>query len=334
MRSTNARSLTKTVLPEYRGVPVLVTGATGFIGRAVCQLLADSGAEVWAVSQSDKKLSPLIQAWGGLVRSVVSDLAARGSLSPCYRDARPAVTFNLAGYGVAPNERDARLADLINAQLPGELTGLAAEHADPHWSGHNFVQVGSGFEYGSVKTAVMESTPESPANLYARTKLAGSEQVRQGRAKGAKALVARVFTVYGPGEHTHRLLPSLIRTIHAGGSLELTAGEQERDFTFVGDIAEGLLRLGLLRTGVPLVNLATGVSTTVRAFAETAIDVAGGNPAHARFGALPYRSDEVWQGPVNVELLKSLLGWVPPTTVRAGIIATNECTSLERAASA
>ena len=80
-----------------------------------------------------------------------------------------------------------------------------------------------------------------------------------------RAVTARLFTVYGPGEHCGRLLPSLIEAARAEKPLELTAGTQLRDLTYVEDVAEGLLRLGLAQAEPgSVVNLATGHLTMVR----------------------------------------------------------------------
>jgi nucleoside-diphosphate-sugar epimerase len=319
---------------QYRHARVLVTGASGFIGRSVCQRLVRAGAEVWVTGHSRERLAALIGNLGQGAAPVLTDLSKPGALAATYREVRPDVTFNLAGYGVAPTEREAGLSERINARVPGELALLAAEYDHGEWSGQTMVHVGSGFEYGSVAGTIDENTSANPSSQYARTKLMGTEQVQRVREQGARVITARVFTVYGPGEHTHRLLPSLLRTVQSNGCMELTAGEQERDFTFVGDVADGLLRLAATANVPPIVNLATGRLTTVRSFAETVINVAGGESRHVRFGALPYRPDEVWQGSVSVALLNRVLGWIPSIDVRSGVVATCKSVALEREVSA
>jgi nucleoside-diphosphate-sugar epimerase len=140
---------------------------------------------------------------------------------------------------------------------------------------------------------------------------------------GVHATVARLFTVYGPGEHRGRLLPSLLEAATGDGPVPLTAGTQQRDFTWVGDVVEGLLRLGALGGEPPgLVNLATGRLVTVREFVERAAAVLRIAPERLRFGALPTRPEEMAHDDVSVARLERLTGWRPATSIEEGVRRT------------
>jgi UDP-glucose 4-epimerase len=133
-------------------------------------------------------------------------------------------------------------------------------------------------------------------------------------------VVARLFTVYGPGEHEGRLLPSLTAAADAGGDVELTEGLQKRDFTYAEDVAHGLLALGACPTSSgQIVNLATGRLLTVREFIERAGPVLGIDVSRLRFGAVSTRDDEMEHREVSVSLLESLIGWSPATGVADGV---------------
>jgi nucleoside-diphosphate-sugar epimerase len=206
-----------------------------------------------------------------------------------------------------------------------------AELIDAHnssWPGQRLVHAGSAAEYGCVDGPVTESSLGAPVGMYGGSKLAGTfalEQVR--RNTGLRAATVRLFTIYGPGERPVRLLPSLIAAAQSRTVLPLTPGQQRRDFTYVGDVAEGLLRIGLLRSAPPVINLATGRLTAVREFVECAAELLDLRPKQLQFGALPEREDEVRQGPVDARLLRRLTGWVPPTSIRQGIAQTIACTT-------
>ncbi|MGH7321704.1 MAG: NAD-dependent epimerase/dehydratase family protein, partial [Candidatus Rokuibacteriota bacterium] len=232
--------------------------------------------------------------------------------------------FNLAGYGIDPAERDAEGAYQINAHLVGAIGEAMAEVRDPAWPGQDLVHAGSALEYGDVGGNLAEDCDPEPTTLYGQSKLAGTQSLSRCCAdRGLRGLTARLFTVYGPGEHPGRLLPSLVRAARTGEPLGLTAGRQRRDFTFVADVAEGLLRLGLTRARPgDIVNLATGRLVTVRQFAETAARLLGMPDGRLRFGALPTRPAEMNHGPVNLDRLRGLIGWTPPTEVTDGILST------------
>jgi nucleoside-diphosphate-sugar epimerase len=101
----------------------------------------------------------------------------------------------------------------------------------------------------------------------------------------------------------------------------MSAGLQRRDFTYVEDVAEGLLRLGRSSAAVPgeIVNLATGQLTSVREFAAEAARVLGIPSDRLAFGALATRAEEMQHDPVSVTRLRQLLGWVPSMPIAEGV---------------
>ena len=161
-----------------------------------------------------------------------------------------------------------------------------------------------------------------PTTFYGKSKLAGTCLLEECcKTLGIKGLTARLFTVYGPGEHSGRLLPTLIDAAYSGNPIPLTAGNQKRDFTYVEDVVEGLLRLGVVSEAKrgEIVNLATGKLISVRNFAETAARVLKISPDRLKFAAISKRADEMEHAAVTVERLRQLISWTPPTEVEEGI---------------
>jgi UDP-glucose 4-epimerase len=252
---------------------------------------------------------------------VLADLSDPAAVQALFHHVRPAITFNLAGYGVDPYERDPATAHRINADLVRTMCDALATTTDPGWPGQNIVHAGSVAEYGRIGGDLAEDSVPRATTPYGRSKLAGTRLLARGcRTLGLRGITARLFTVYGPGEHNDRLFPSLLRAISTGDSLPMTAGQQRRDFTYVEDVAAGLLRLGVVAANPGgIVNLATGRLTSVRVFAETAGEILGLQADRLRFGALPDRSDELEHREVALERLRRLVGWVPPTGIAEGI---------------
>ncbi|NIU02408.1 MAG: NAD-dependent epimerase/dehydratase family protein, partial [Nitrosopumilaceae archaeon] len=131
------------------------------------------------------------------------------------------------------------------------------------------------------------------------------------------------FTVYGPGENQGRLLPSLIECTKTSGKIPLTNGSQRRDFIYVEDVAQGLLRLGLTDGNkYKIVNLATGKLLSVKRFVETAASLLKINAARLDFGTIPVRQEEMKHDPVTIKRLQDITKWQPAITIKEGIMQT------------
>jgi nucleoside-diphosphate-sugar epimerase len=252
------------------------------------------------------------------------DLARPRGVEKVLEAFRPAIVFNLAGYGVDQTERDETLSKRLNGDLPLEICQAAAIWKDESWQGQHIVHVGSALEYGVVGGDLQEDGPAQPTTVYGRSKLRGTQQVIESCGKlGMRGLTARLFTVYGPGEHATRLLPSLIRAANTRQRLDLTEGAQLRDFTYVEDVAEGLLRLGVSPAEHGLVvNLATGSLSSVRSFVEIAARLLEIPAAKLGFGALATRGEEMRHDPVSVLRMREMTGFVPSVSIETGVRRT------------
>jgi UDP-glucose 4-epimerase len=310
----------------YRDVPTLVLGGSGFIGAWTARALHARGAAVTVVARDPARAAVALGPVAPHVRVVLADLVDPTTPGWLIDETRPAVVFNLAGYGVDRSERSLDLMVALNARLVERLCAKLAAEPDDRWAGPRLVQAGSALEYGCLEGPLRETAAVDPTTDYGRAKLQGTRMLESCcAASGLRALVARLFTVYGPGEHPGRLLPALVRTAKTGVRLGLTSGRQRRSFTYVEDVAEGLLRLGLSGAGPgAVVNLAAPRLTPVREFAETAAAVLGIDAALLDFGALPDREDEMWHGDVDVSRLWTLTSWLPSTPIADGVRRTWE----------
>jgi UDP-glucose 4-epimerase len=311
-------------LAAYAGVRTVVLGASGFIGRWVGRMLTELGSDLHLVVRDTAKARTALTNYRIDGAAHEQDLSEFRGVTNLVAQLRPAVVFNLAGYGVDPAERDESTARRINVDLIAEIAEAVAASADRGWAGQNLVHVGSALEYGTASGDLAEDGPATPTTLYGQTKLAGTMALQQVAASVRfRALTARLFTVYGAGEHEGRLLPSLLRCARTGELLNLTAGQQMRDFTYVGDVAEGLLRLGLSsESSARVVNLATGRLTKVRDFVDVAAGILGIPSQNLLHGAIPTRPEEMRHAEVTNARLRTLVRWTPGTSIADGIRRT------------
>ncbi|WP_137153783.1 NAD(P)-dependent oxidoreductase [Rhizobium sp. FKL33] len=138
-----------------------------------------------------------------------------------------------------------------------------------------FVGVGTCFEYSLPNSEITETAALGPVTLYAAAKLALYLAARRRLETAAVDFAwARLFYLFGEGEHPARLFPTLHRKLAAGETMTLSAGDKIRDFLDVeiagADVA-GLVETG--QTGV--VNVCSGEPVTLREIAERIADLYG-----------------------------------------------------------
>jgi len=303
----------------------MVLGASGFIGRWTARALYERGAKVRLVVRNRATVYDIFSKTMVQADVIEADLRDTETVAMVFQDFTPSITFNLAGYGIDHSERDETTGCQINAQLVKTICEAIANNRDREWPGQDIIHVGSVAEYGPIGGNLSEGSSERPTTMYGKSKLAGTRWLTHYCQEcHIKGLTSRLFTIYGPGEHGDRLLPSLIETARSGKPLSLSAGIQKKDFTYVNDVVEGILRLGLVSATRPgeIVNLATGKLTTVRGFAEIAGKILGIPAANLNFGAISNGQWDVEHSEISLERLRRLTGWVPPTSIEQGIRKT------------
>ena len=309
----------------YAGVRVLVLGAAGFIGRSVARALTERGAELHLAVRNRPAAERIFTHFAVRGRVEELDLLDKQLMSEAIEAIQPEITFNLAGYGIDRGERDEQSFHAMNSLLVKNLCEFLGRQRKTGWAGADLIHAGTIAEYGTAGGEFREDSECAPGTIYGKYKLQGTRQlIQSSKQNDCRAFAARLATVYGPGEHEGRLLPSLLHAARKNTAVELTAGTQKRDFTYVADVAEGLLQLGLVQREAPqVVNLVTGRLTTVREFAEIAAGTLGIASGNLKFGALASRLEEEPDHlPITNERLHKLTGWAPPTDIAEGVRQT------------
>jgi GDP-4-dehydro-6-deoxy-D-mannose reductase len=293
---------------------VLITGATGFVGRYLASFCAEQGAEVVGLSRRRASEDEPPEA---LARYHEVDMADAGATREVIASERPERIFHLAGEAsVADSWR--RPQPVIEANLTGASNLLEAVRSDAPEA--RVLLACSGTEYGAVppeELPMTEDRPLRPQDPYAVGKacidLLGGFFAD---GHGLHVVRTRAFNHTGPGQSDTYAVPSFARQIAeawlAGRqSIELQTGNLEvrRDFTDVRDVVRGYW-LALAHADPGAFNICSGrsveLSEVVRRLAESA-----GIEAVTRVDPDRLRAAEVVDAYGSPERLAAATGWRP-----------------------
>lgn len=289
---------------------VLLTGASGFIGRHCAAPLWAAGYEVHAVSSQPRTETTPEMRWHR------SDLLDHAQVNRVLTEVKPTHLLHLAWYAV-PGKYTISPENLRWCQASLELLRAFAENG-----GQRAVLAGSCFEYDlSYGYCSEELTPTRPATLYGVCK-SGTEQVVRGfsRELGLSSAWGRIFYLYGPEEAPARLVPSVILSLLRGERARCTHGRQLRDFLHVQDVAEAFI--ALLNSAVAgAVNIGSGEPVTIRSLVG---QIARRLEAEDRvdFGAIESAPSDPPAVIANAQKLREQVGWAPRWTLDEGLAST------------
>jgi nucleoside-diphosphate-sugar epimerase len=301
--------------PEQRRFdPILVTGASGFVGACVVRELVARRQEVHILLRRDSQTWRLDDLRERVVVHRGSLLDAE-AIRAVVLEVRPRTVLHLATHGAYESQADARAILQTNILGTHHLLAAAAEAGV-----EIFVNTGSSSEYGFKTQPMRETDRLEPNSFYAVAKAAQTHlcSVLAGRG-GMSVVTFRLFSVYGPWEEPTRLVPTILRRARAGLPLEMVSPETARDFVFVDDVVEALLdfpRLAALSGEV--MNLGTGRETTLGEFVATVKDLLGSS-SPVCWGAFPARHWDSNRWVADPEKAKSLIGWEPRYTLAEGL---------------
>jgi nucleoside-diphosphate-sugar epimerase len=272
---------------------VLVTGATGFIGRHALEPLRAAGHEVHAVARTPGTDAGV--TWHA------ADLLASADV---VREVEPDALLHLAWYA----EHGKFWTSPLNERWVDASVELLRA-----FRGARVVMAGTCAEYDWTTGArtLPEDAPLAPATVYGRSKHALHEAAR---SFDVSLAWGRVFFLFGPGEHPGRLVPSVLAPLLRGEEARTTSGEQVRDFLDAPQVAQAFA--ALLDSDVRgAVNVASGRGVAVRDLVMTLAEHAG-RPDLVRLGAIEQRPGEPPFIVADTRRLNEEAGWRPHTSLQ------------------
>lgn len=272
---------------------IVITGATGFLGRNLAALFLERGARVYALVRPESKSRNLLPVHENLE---IVDCGLE-NVRDCVKVIGKADGFfHFAWGGVNRQEIDSPQVQEKN--VAGSLECVRAAH---ELGCQIFMDAGSRVEYGKAAGMMREDIPCQPVNQYGKAKWEFYQKAEPlCRSLGLKYFHLRFFSVYGPGDHPWSIISTLCRELPKGGRVPLSACRHFWNFMYIKDAVQAVYELYRHGGENPsaIVNIAGEDTRPLREFVEEAHAAAGGKGEleygafiQAKEGALDVRPD-------------------------------------------
>jgi UDP-glucose 4-epimerase len=292
--------------PEPTFSSALVTGANGFLGRALVRRLAATGVDVTATSRSAVPVDDRV------ARVVLGDVIDPDFVRPLVAEAGADVVFHLAA---RVNGR--RTMDEVGPMLRANLIGAV-----------NMLEAATD---AGCRRLVLTGSNEEPLGAgpacspYAAAK--ASQAVYAGLFHGlydTPVTIARVCMVYGPDQPDEaKVVPHTITSLLRGDAPPLSSGRRRSDWVYVDDVVDALVCLAQSpNVEGQAVDVGTGVLRSVRDVVETIVTLMEASVRPA-WGAVPDRPSEAERA-ADVTAAHRLIGWSSSTDLKTGLARTVE----------
>ena len=293
--------------------PILVLGASGFVGANLLRFLLRHRTDVYGTS-SDTSAWRLEEVPAKNV--IPGDLLIEQSLTSVLDTIRPRTVFDCLAYGAYSFQNDVSLIYRTNVDLTARLVEELQKR-----DVHRYVHAGSSSEYGDDASGPAEDVPLHPNSHYSVSKGAAAGLIYYaGKKQGFAGVNLRLYSVYGPYEDSSRLVPTVVLKGLKGEHSKFVDPKISRDFLYVDDACEAFvdaaLNLPEARYGESF-NIGSGVQTTIGEFARLCKDIFN-LPGEPEF-SLPKRDWDVPQWYANPAKAQNELGWTARTPLGEGM---------------
>ena len=299
---------------------VLVTGGAGFIGSHVCEALLARGDELVVLDDFDDFYDPRLKRANAALlkgaRIVEGDIRDRALLAKLFAEGRFEAVIHLAARaGVRPSLSDPLLYEDVNVR--GTLALLEELKARPKT---RFVFASSSSVYGANDKLPYSETDDihQPVSPYAATKRAGELfSWTYHHLYGIPVTCLRFFTVYGPRQRPEMAIHKFVRAVHEGKPIPFFGdGSTRRDYTYVADIVDGVVRALDRCAGYEIYNLGESRTVSLSELVE-AIGAACGRKV--LLDRQPMQPGDVLVTYADVSKARAQLGYAPCTAIEQGL---------------
>ena len=264
---------------------VLLTGATGFIGSNIAKSLLENGHQVYATHRtisSFEKCSSFIDK----INWINTDLQ---DWKQQIKDINPDQLIHVAWGGIGAKERNNWDIQIKNFWFSKELFDLAKECGIK-----KVIGIGSQAEYGVYGYPINEETVPKPQDAYGATKTLTANYLRNlFENSQTEWYWIRIFSVFGEGENSEWLMPTVISKLLRKESIQLTPCEQKYNYLYIGDFLSNFMSVvNCLQNRSGIYNLCNKDSIELKELLLQIAEIMNISPEFLEFGKIRYRENQ------------------------------------------
>jgi nucleoside-diphosphate-sugar epimerase len=288
---------------------LLIAGGTGFIGYHLAKKAVKKGYIVTSLSSKRPKPYRYIKAVKYIICNTLNIKLLKKKLNQEFD-----IVVNLSGY---VNHQEKKKTYLTHYQGCKNLANIFLKKKI-----NSFIQIGSGMENGNAQSPQKERGICKPLTNYAFAKYKASLYLlKLFKQKGFPVIILRLYQAYGPKQDFNRLIPTTIKKSLLNKEIPTTLGNQVRDFIFIDDLTEIILKFSNTRfLNKRIFNIGSTKPYKIKDVIKKIVKIIGkGKP---NFGKIKLRKGEIMNMYPNTSNMIAKLKWRPKTSLTKGLKLT------------
>lgn len=297
---------------------VLITGASGFIGKHLIRKLLNNNYNIICFDLVFD--DGFISEFEGKLELRTGSLMDAVFIKNLIQDYSPDYVYHLAG----SKSRTNSLPEFKSSHDINYLGTLNLFEALLEDQNLKLVTIlGTIEEYGHTNSPFKENSQELPNSAYGLSKLSATKLAMIFYQQfNLPVAVFRPSIAFGPDQGEEMFIPALIKSLLRQQPFKMTEGNQLRDFLFIDDLTDALIRgINCTELEGQIINIASGTSITIRDIAKQIAEITNSNE-NLKVGELPYRNFEIMNYTVDISKASNLLQWYPKTKLGDGLERT------------
>ena len=288
---------------------ILVIGGTGFIGYHLSKRLINRGWKVTSISTKPPKKIRYVPK----VNYLISDITKKKNLERKLKN-RFKYVVNLGGHVDHSDKIKTYKSHYLGCK---NLTEIFLQN--PPLA---FVQMGSGGEYGKLKSPHNEASKCKPLSSYYKAKFLSSlHLIKLFKKNKFPAIILRLYQTYGPRQDLNRFIPIIIDGCVKNKKFPCSHGKQYRDFVYIDDVIDSIIKSLLNKDARGnIINIGSGKPIKIKDIIEKIKSkTKGGTP---QYGKIKLRKDEIIKIFPSIRKAYKKIKWKPKISFEKGLKKT------------